>query len=324
MIIPVKSSKVSTLLMLQSSKFRATLGLAMFTLVLILGLQWPSLGIISATSNSPTRTPLNPNQYSGVVYLDPVACSGSLLKGGRYVLTAAHCLNDGGTRPDEDITVIFKPPGRGVRIKVARYIIHPRWRGYTAEEGNDIALLELMAPAPANAEQYDLYRQTDEVGKVFTKVGYGYLGTGAVGQDESSNEEIRRYAGQNRYEALIDILKNSTESDFSELVLGGQLLFDFDSGRPEHDMLGRHFPKLKDLGLGAMESSTGSGDSGGPSFIAGKIAGISSWGFSDRGFFTRNIADIDEIDDNGSFGEVFGDTRVSFYAKWIDQMMAGR
>ncbi len=308
--------------MVNESKLRAGLGLALFTLILILGLQWPTWGIISSTAHSPTRKPLPWDQYTGVVYLDPVACSGSLLKGGRYILTAAHCLNAGGTSPEAEITVIFKLPGQQVKIPVAKYIVHPDWTGDISEIGNDVALLKLKRPAPDNAAQYELYRQKDEVGQVFTKVGYGYLGTGAKGQDESSNAATRRYAGQNRYEALIDLLRNAPEADFSELVLGSQLLFDFDSGRPQQDMLGRHFPKLANLGLGEMESSTGSGDSGGPSFIAGKIAGISSWGYSDRGFFPGNIADIDGVDDNGSFGEVFGDTRVSFYAPWIIQMMA--
>lgn len=308
--------------MLSSSKFRASLGLAVFTLVLILGLQWPTWGIISASRQSPTRQPLALNQYTGVVYLDPVACSGALLKGGIYVLTAAHCLNSGGTSPDTNVTVVFKLPGAVEKIPVALHIIHPGWTGYTSEVGNDIALLKLKRPAPAKAQQYELYRRKDEVGQVFTKVGYGYLGTGAEGQDESSNAATRRYAGQNRYDAVIDILKNSTESDFAELVLGSQLLFDFDNGRPTHDALGRHFPKLADIGLGEMEIGTGNGDSGGPSFIGGKIAGISSWGYSDRGFFRENVADIDKIDDNGSFGEIFGDTRVSFYIPWIEKNMA--
>ena len=44
-------------------------------------------------------------------------------------------------------------------------------------------------------------------------------------------------------------------------------------------------------------------DSGGPSFVDGKIVGVSSWGYSDRGFFKTNIADIDNVDDNGSLGK---------------------
>ncbi|AFY60606.1 trypsin-like serine protease [Synechococcus sp. PCC 6312] len=308
--------------MVSTSKLRAGLGLAVFTLVLIVGFQWPCWGIISATGQSPTRKPLPLNQYTGVVYLDPVACSGSLLKGGMYVLTAAHCLNEGRTSPDENVTVVFKLPGSVEKIPVGLHIVHPGWTGYTSEVGHDIALLKLKRLAPPDAEQYELYRRKDEVGQVFTKVGYGYLGTGSQGQDDSSNTAIRRYAGQNRYEAVIDILRNSTESDFSELVLGSQLLFDFDSGRSTHDALGRHFPKLADAGLGEMEIGTGNGDSAGPSFIGGKIAGISSWGYSDRGFFKGNIADIDSIDNNGSFGEIFGDTRVSFYIPWLDKIMA--
>jgi len=53
-------------------------------------------------------------------------------------------------------------------------------------------------------------------------------------------------------------------------------------------------------------------DSGRPSFVDGKIAGVSSWGYSDMGFFKTHIADIDRVDDNGSFGEIYGDTRCHF------------
>ena len=53
-------------------------------------------------------------------------------------------------------------------------------------------------------------------------------------------------------------------------------------------------------------------DSGGSSFVDGKIGGVSSWGYSDRGFFKTHIADIDNVDDNGSFGENYGDRRCHF------------
>ncbi len=277
---------------------------------------------IVGVAGSNSQSPLALNQYTGVVYIEEAECSGSLLTGGWYILTAAHCLNDGGVEVPKGtkFTVTFKLPVGEVSIPASEYYIHPGWTGYESEVGNDIAVLRLRRRAPNTAEQYAINRDKNEVGKVFTKVGYGYIGTGAIGQDEDSNSDEKRYAGQNRYDGTIDLLKNATESDMSELVLGSQLIFDFDDGSAAHDTLGRHFPNLVDRGLGKDEIATASGDSGGPSFIDGKIAGISSWGFSDRGFFKTNIGDIDSIDDNGSFGEISGDTRVSFYASWIDRV----
>ena len=102
--------------------------------------------------------------------------------------------------------------------------------------------------------------------------------------------------------------------------MGSKLIFDFDDGTAEHDALGRHFPRWRDRGLGKNEIATANGDSGGSSFVDGKIEGISSWGYSDRGFFKTNIADVDKIDDKGSFIEISGDRRVSFYAAWIDRV----
>ncbi|MEG4116672.1 trypsin-like serine protease [Microcoleus sp. N9_B4] len=296
--------------------------MAVLTVLLVLETAEIGRSIISAFPDSSSRKPLALNQYTGVAYLDSASCTGSLLTGGLYLLTAAHCLNEGGVKvPAETaIKAIFKLPRGEVSIPVSKYYIHPGWTGYESEVGNDIAILKLKRIAPPRIEQYEINRNKNEVGKVLTKVGYGYTGLGAKGQDENSNSEAKRYSGQNRYDALIDVLKDATESDMSELVVGSQLIFDFDAGTSEHDALGRHFPRLRDRGLGKNEIATASGDSGGPSFVEGKIAGISSWGYSDRGFFKTNIADIDKIDDNGSFGEISGDTRVSFYANWIDKM----
>ncbi|WP_293360406.1 MULTISPECIES: trypsin-like serine protease [unclassified Microcoleus] len=296
--------------------------MAVITFFLVLQTAEIADSIISAFGDSSSRKPLALNQYTGVAYLEPAQCTGSLLTGGLYVLTAAHCLNEGGVKvPAETaIKAIFKLRSGEVSIPVSNYYIHPGWTGYESEVGNDIAILKLKKAAPSSIEQYEINRNKNELGKIFTKVGYGYIGVGTKGQDENSNSEAKRYSGQNRYDALIDVLKDATESDMSELVLGSQLIFDFDDGSAEHDALGRHFPKLRDRGLGKNEIATASGDSGGPSFVDGKIAGISSWGYSDRGFFKTNIGDIDKIDDNGSFGEISGDTRVSFYAGWIDRV----
>ncbi|WP_293341779.1 trypsin-like serine protease [Microcoleus sp. CAWBG58] len=296
--------------------------MAVITVFLVLQTAEIANSIISAFGDSSSRKPLALNQYTGVAYLEPAQCTGSLLTGGLYIITAAHCLNEGGVKvPAETaIKANFKLPSGEVSIPVSNYYIHPGWTGYESEVGNDIAILKLKKTAPSSIEQYEINRSKNELGKIFTKVGYGYTGLGAKGQDENSNSEARRYGGQNRYDALIDVLKDATESDMSELVLGGQLIFDFDDGSAQRDTLGRHFPRLRDRGLGKNEIATASGDSGGPSFVEGKIAGISSWGYSDRGFFKTNIADIDNLDDNGSFGEISGDTRVSFYAGWIDKV----
>ncbi|WP_293354691.1 MULTISPECIES: trypsin-like serine protease [unclassified Microcoleus] len=296
--------------------------MAVITVFLVLQTAEIANSIISAFGDSSSRKPLALNQYTGVAYLEPAQCTGSLLTGGRYIITAAHCLNEGGVKVPAGtaIKATFKLPSGEISIPVSNYYIHPGWTGYESEVGNDLAILKLKKFAPSSIEQYEINRSKNELGKIFTKVGYGYTGLGAKGQDENSNSEARRYGGQNRYDGLIDVLKNATESDMSELVLGGQLIFDFDDGSPQRDALGRHFPNLRDRGLGKNEIATASGDSGGPSFVEGKIAGISSWGYSDRGFFKTNIADIDNLDDNGSFGEISGDTRVSFYAGWIDRV----
>ena len=50
-----------------------------------------------------------------------------------------------------------------------------------------------------------------------TKVGYRYIGVGTKAQNETSNSEAKKYSGQNRYDALTDVLKDATESDIAHI-----------------------------------------------------------------------------------------------------------
>lgn len=188
--------------------------LLMTVLIVLLVLETAEVGrsIISSFADSNSHKPLALNRYTGVAYLEPIQCTGSLLTGGLHVLTAAHCLNEGGVNVPAGtaVTATFKLPSGEVTIPVSNYYIHPGWTGYESEVGNDIAILKLRRAAPNTVDRSEINRNKNEVGKVFTKVGYGYIGTGAKGQDENSNSEAKRYAGQNRYEGTIDLLKNAT------------------------------------------------------------------------------------------------------------------
>ncbi len=246
-----------------------------------------------------------------------VRCSGALLNGGRDILTAAHCLTDDqGTLNTNTVLANFLLPGDTVSFQSQSFTVHPTWNG-DFEIGNDLALISLDAPAPAAIPTYDIYRAGDEVGQVFTLAGFGQAGNG---NDGAILDSDTRRVGSNRVDALGDVFVNS---GFNPLP-GSQLAYDFDNGLAANDafdFFGSQFNAgdLSDLGVGPDEVMAAPGDSGGPALINGQIAGIASFGAR----LTRGVgppprtSDIDgEI--NSSFGEFGIDTRVSFFANWID------
>ncbi|MEZ6069728.1 MAG: trypsin-like serine protease [Pirellulales bacterium] len=252
--------------------------------------------------------------FDGVVALEYPAfgnfefCTGSLLLTGQHILTAAHCV--AGLAP-EDVVIRFDLPSGPVRLGVSEILVHPGYSNYA--EGNDIAVLTLSSFAPSAAERYDIYRGSDEVGKVSTKVGYGRHGTGTEGDTDSDG---RKRSGQNIYDAVGDILVG-TQYDFGQ-ILGTQLAYDFDNGDAQNDFFGQEFG-IGDTGLGDNEVTSAPGDSGGPTFIDGLIAGVTSYGFGGSGFVPT---DVDEFL-NSSFGEASVDARVSTYATFIDTATGG-
>ncbi len=254
------------------------------------------------TARNPARYVVKPGgAYDGVAALyagNNFSCTGSLLSTGFHVLTAAHCLASPAVT-----SATFRLAGGAINIPVAQSFVHPGWNG-SFSNGRDIAVLQLANLAPTAAIRYSLYRGTNELRQTSVKVGYGQTGKGRV-QQKYPLGVLR--AGRNTYDALGDL--------FSYPAPAGSLLaYDFDNGLSANDALGAF--GVPNLGAGANEVKAAFGDSGGPSFIGGLIAGVTSFGLG------AISTDVDQSL-NFSFGELSFDTRVSAYVSWIDAIVAG-
>jgi hypothetical protein len=234
-----------------------------------------------------------------------------LLFDGRAVLTAGHLFdNTSGTAQ-----VFFETSAGTQSISSTQILRHP---GYDTNSNNDLAIVWLTSAPPTSADRYDLYRQTDEIGKPFTLVGYGAMGTGNTGATSSATSTPIKLKAANQFDADVATLKSNLSSVMGWTPLAGtQLVADFDNGTTTNDALGRLIHRT-DLGLGLDEGFIAHGDSGGPAFLNGQIAGVAS--------YTANLSlgsvapDIDTLS-NSSFGEIAAWQRVSAYQQWIDQSL---
>ena len=229
-------------------------------------------------------------------------CSGVLLSTGLHVLTAAHCVPGTAT----SATATFHTAAGNVVVTGSTFTVKPGWDGNVAH-GNDLAIIALDQKAPVAG--YDIYRSLDlPAGQVVELAGYGRTGNGATGST-LSNSALRW--GTNTFD-----VKDPT-------IVGEPYLFDFDNNTVAQDTLGAGSYDFRDpvtgqrhLGTGNTEVLTASGDSGGPSFIDGLLAGIHSFIASPGMPF-----DFDNTPLDGTYGELGGDTRVAFYAGWIDSVV---
>lgn len=314
------------------TKLRAALAAA----PLALALAQPAHAISSA--DDPAGRVLYPGAFGGA--FDGVAkllfsssagnfvCSGSLLSGGQYVLTAAHCADD-----FTSMTVDFKL-GSVVRSAAAAYV-HAGWDG-TLNTGSDIAIIKLDSKV-TGIQGFNL-STTNDVGKNVLLAGYGVVGQGldgAGGFDRDPPGTVPRLWRPHYGFNTID----ATGKDLDDALLGQgagnntygeNYVYDFDDGTYARNGLQR----LKDdfgapwadsnNGLGADEAMIAGGDSGGGDFVwNGKewlLTGVHSWGWGVCG------AIYDDCDTspgtNASFGDFSGSTAVFSHTSWINSVTA--
>ena len=194
-----------------------------------------------------------------------------------WAITAAHC-----TQSERLQNQIASGEGYSVTVNGKPMLLdgithHPTWTGRANSTTFDMALLHFKTPV-SDITPIDIYRDTDEVGKVVSMLGWGGTGTGLTGV--KGNDAQFRYA-----ENLVDAAND--------------IWIDWDFDNPEEN---------PDKVL-PLEGISGPGDSGGPAFIkvgdSFKIAGISSH-------------QITRGQPEGSYGVTERYTRVSSAVEWIE------
>ena len=265
-------------------------------------------------------------------------CSGSMLGDGVSVITAAHCINPrSGVKPittayffqgDPDVRTPFGTAG----IVANQQLINPGYTGQVIDH-NDIAIVRLSKSAPGGTQLYDLYGGNDLTGLDFNVAGYGGRSTvgGNLGVDARTGF-LRE--GDNNYDYRMGdpifslIPGNGWNTVFpANPNIAFSYLSDFDNGLSANDMGCRVAQASNlaqaagaifcDTGRGAREVGVAGGDSGGPQFVDGKIASVTSYGLS----FGRNFGDC-VTGLQSSCGEFSGYVPVYIHRDWIANAMA--
>lgn len=243
---------------------------------------------------------------AGVSFLDGVAmlsitrtdtsvgCSGSLVGGGAYILTAAHCVS-GNSGMASATAISISLLGGSVTASSASYVVNPGWNG-TLTAGNDLAVIRLSTPITGVAS-YDLYTSASAQGSTIVLAGYGYTGTGATGAVNGSFGTLRY--GYNQYDSPNNAGYTAT------------YLFDFDSGSssPQINQFGS-------TGLGGSEAMIASGDSGGPSLLQVNGTWMVVGVHSSEGCTSRQSCPV-----NSSFGETGADISIYGNAAWLQSVI---
>lgn len=298
---------------------------------LILAGQLPDTPAARVDSNSPA------SPFSGVVsinirYNDPTSgvpqsfiCSGSMVSA-TQVLSAAHCIDTNGkgkvinlATPGSDIRVVFNTPTGFSLISAVSAIIHPNYQGFnicpdasTGCVNDDISLITLASAAPSFAKIYKIATNVQDLGTVFTQVGYGTSGDGTNGYTISPSFFVKR-SGKNSY----DLFDTDDEADFDPASAREVWYADFDGPVTSAPAIA---DRLCTLGFrcgttlgNAIETNIGGGDSGGPSFIQDAFGNYLLVG---NNTFGINF-------NNGRFGDVYGGILLSGYTSFLQRNLIG-
>jgi Trypsin/PEP-CTERM motif len=251
-------------------------------------------------------------------------CSGTLLSGGQYVLTAAHCADDFNVM---ELTFGVYGNVAAQTRGVAQAYVHPNWNG-SLSKGNDIAILKLDAPV-TGIQGFNISTNND-VGREFLIMGHGTTSVGNSTAATSWADYGWAHWGRNKADATtVQFLSAAQAQGLTGLgtwsnVDGEEYVADFDGvGDPtRHNTLGRITGLVSNTGLGADEALIAGGDSGGGDFVWNGsqwlLSGIHSWGWQFCGGRLTSPTSCDFSSANSSsWGDLSGSTAVFSHQAWI-------
>lgn len=228
---------------------------------------------------------------------DALSCSGSLLAGGRFVVTAAHCATD-----FKSMKVYVGWSGGTVSevrdVTAANAYVNPMWSG-NVDSGADIAILRLDH-AVTSVKGYNL-STTNDVGKNYLIAGYGRTGR-ADGVNEPTGADVRYgHYGYNTY----DVASKTFNQKSGESVPD----WGYD---PNYYAPGTTY--MSDSGAGEFVWN-------GTEWL---LSGVHSWTM--QGSFAcpaYGLAGCDASDTNSaSFGDMSGATATFSHIAWIQSVTA--
>lgn len=237
-----------------------------------------------------------------LIFNTGVGCSGSLLGNG-HIITAAHCLTDAfGSVDVTSVTASFFTSSGQQDFTGSQFFVNPGWTGNVGG-GFDLGIIRLDSiPSITPLELFTTVNFTGLAGFA----GFGLSGTGTTGHAGGVFGAL--HAGYNDIDALW-------------AISGSPFAFDFDNGLAAQNSLGTATGAISsDLGLGGtivpIEVMLAPGDSGGPVFVNGRLAGVHSF------ISTSDFFDLDSAAFNSTFGERGGSTQIAPFSDWVTGVTA--
>ncbi|MFO1292283.1 MAG: trypsin-like serine protease [Rubrivivax sp.] len=312
---------------------------------------WTSNGLSPLTSNvtDPVNWRLDPgasfngvaNAFDGTALLlfkvstdsYTYACSGSLMPGGEYVLTAGHCVTN-----MTSMTVNFGwYNGAALQTRtVLSATTAPGWVDFktNADQGNDLALVKLDQKV-SGLHTYAL-STTNDVGKAYLMTGYGTVGTGNSASAPGWGDSNYGHYGWNVAEVTSKDFNKAAGSYYGPswgynpaYYTGTTYMSDFDNGVAANNTLGLLATTFtgnwtSDKGI-AGEALIAGGDSGGGDFIwdgsQWVLSAVHSWGWNNVCGDLNITPNCDfNTTNTSSFGDLSGSTAVFSHIGWIQSV----
>lgn len=261
-------------------------------LILILTVNTGTHAIVIRHDTGYSRYVTSESKFPAVFWLEQrdlrKICVATLIDA-QWALTAAHCVEE--TAMEDHIAAAgpYVVHIAGSLAAIDKVVIHPYYH-YRYDESQldrevDLALLHLVEPLAIPLPVH-LYRDSDELYRTVTLLGWGYSGLGTIG--------IQRDDG--RFRQAKNVINSAAE----------RLRFTFDD------------PRLPDGQAIELEGLPGLGDSGGPALLettdGWRIAGVA---IGEIGALPENPQK------QGMYGAIGVYERVSLHLDWIDAVTNG-